>query len=331
MKTLVRYIFLLVCVPTSTWAWESETEILLKAYLHYSLAQEVRAQALQLAQELPASKGAEVEELMEEWFGMQLEDVRDTLDRQFAADARDRFQTFVVRFTAAENEGDLEYLEHLAGHTVLRGLPRDYPHLRRLAIDRWLGGPLNEGTRLLTEIQTWTEVSARRADTPSLAAWIDRDAYEVSPASPAVASPPPRPTRPVNPLAAAEAPPPAWEERVPPPGSALDSYAQRRRDKREQALQSAQSGMQQMAMERQSAEMEFAARKMADAQADADAMRAQAQRLAAAESEAMAQRENSWGNRIKRIVGGTVSAGVGAFTGGIGAEAGRRAADELFR
>jgi hypothetical protein len=59
-------------------------------------------------------------------------------------------------------------------------------------------------------------------------------------------------------------------------------------------------------------------------------MRAQAQRLAATEEEALAQRENSWGNRLKRIVGSTLGAATGALTGGIGAEAGRRAANEIF-
>ncbi len=89
--------------------------------------------------------------------------------------------------------------------------------------------------------------------------------------------------------------------------------------------------MQQMAAEREAFEQEAAARALAQAQADAEAMKAQAQRIAGAEEEAMKQRENSWGNRLKRIAGGTVSATIGAFTGGVGAEAGRRAAAEIFR
>ena len=141
---------------------------------------------------------------------------------------------------------------------------------------------------------------------------------------PHAAAPPPRP---VNPLAAAEAPLPDF---TPMPEGAssnpMEAFARSRQDKRERALQEAQAGMQQMAMERQAVEQEYAARKSADAQADAEAMRAQAQKLAAVEQEAVDQRANSWMGRLKNIVSATVGAATGAFTGGIGAEAGRQAA-----
>ena len=63
---------------------------------------------------------------------------------------------------------------------------------------------------------------------------------------------------------------------------------------------------------------------------DAEAMRAQSQKIAAVEQEAIDQRANSWMGRLKNIVSATVGAATGAFTGGVGAEAGRQAADAIF-
>lgn len=310
-------------LPAACLAWESDSEVLLRSYIRFSLAREVHAQALVLARDFGEAEAEQVRGVADDWFQEEVDVLRADLARKFGDAARTRFEAFVGEYTAAEEAGDAVYLDRLSSHVDLREPPADYAALRRLALERWLEKPMTEGTRLLSEMQTWAEVRARDSDAPALDYWLEREP------EPAPAAPEPR--RPVHPLAEAEAPAPAWDAAAAPSASSLDGFAQRRRERREQAMQSAQAGMQQMAMERQSAEQEYAARVMADAQADAEAMRAQAQKLAAAEAEAMAQRENSWDNRIKRIVGGTVSAGLGAFTGGVGAEAGRRAADELFR
>lgn len=111
----------------------------------------------------------------------------------------------------------------------------------------------------------------------------------------------------------------------------LDAYSRMRKTKRERALAEAHAGMQQVAAEREAAEKEYAAEQAARARAEAEAMKAHAQKLAAVEKEAMEQRQNSWGSRIKRIIGGTLSAATGAFSGGIGAAAGQRAVQEIFR
>lgn len=321
-RNVAIWLVVALVVPLTGWAWPAENEVLLRSYLRYSLAQEVLAQAQRLASELPEEEGAQIDEMAGEWFGDEIDRMRRELDQRFGDRARPRFETFVGQFTQAENSADAVYLDHLSQQVGLREPPADYGALRRLALERWLDDPLQAGIRLLSEMETWADIRQTNASAPPLSYWLDRGTQAPQPATP---------PRPVNPLQAAEARAPEWDATAAPQGSSLNSFAQRRRERREQALQSAQAGMQQMALERQAAEEEYAARVQADAQADAEAMRAQAQRLAAVEAEAMAQRENSWGNRIKRIVGGTVSAGVGAFTGGIGAEAGRRAADELFR
>lgn len=325
MKTKILFSILLLLTPVRTaFAGNSEEEVLLRAYIRFSLAREVHGQALELSKEVDEAKAQQIRAIAEEWLEAEVETLRDDLDQRFGDAARERFASFVSEFTSAEKAGDPEYLDRLSTQVGLREPPTDYRVLRSLALERWLANPLSGSTRLLSEMQTWADVSARSPGTPSLDAWLERQGPPATP-------PPPQPSRPVNPLAAAEAKAPEFKSPPAASGSALDSFAQRRRTRREQAMQAAQAGMQQMALERQAAEQERAARISADAQADADAMRAQAQKLAAAEADAMAQRENSWGNRIKRIVGGTLSAGIGAFTGGVGSEAGRRAANEVFR
>lgn len=310
-----------ILLPLVAEAWAPESEVLLRSYIRYSLAREVLGQAQHLASEVPETEGKQINQIAEEWFRDEIGLMRADLDQRFGDRARERFETFVSQFSQAEDAQDPAYLDHLSQQVGLREPPADYGTLRRLALEQWLSDPLQAGIRLLSEIQTWAEVSRAPSEAPPLNYWLEREMHAPEPVQP----------RPINPLQAAEASMPEWDAAAPPQGSSLDAFAQRRRERREQALQSAQAGMQQMAQERQAAEEEYASRVRADAQADAEAMRAQAQRLAAVEAEAMAQRENSWGNRIKRIVGGTVSAGIGAFTGGVGAEAGRRAADELFR
>lgn len=295
---------------------------LLNAYTRFVLAREVQAQALGLAKTLPEADARQIGEQASAWMAAETARMRASLETRFGAAAKDRFAGFVAEYTAAEEKPDLHYLGRLAGEAKLGETPFEFSALRRLVLEKWLAEPFEEGGRLLGEMQTWAELRGRDAQAPPLAAWLARNN--------AVAGAPPA-SRPANPLAAAEAEAPEYAaaatESVANP---MDAFAQSRQEKRDRALQEAQAGMQQMAMERQAAEQEYAAKKTAEAQVDAEAMRAQAQELAAVEQEAIDQRANSWMGRLKNIVSATVGAATGAFTGGIGAEAGRQAAESLF-
>ncbi len=108
-------------------------------------------------------------------------------------------------------------------------------------------------------------------------------------------------------------------------------FAEARKKKQERRAAEAQAAMQQIATERQNAEQELASKKQAEAQAEADAVKNQAQKLAATEKQALEQQQNSWGNKLKALVGTTISAAGGAFFGGIGAQAGQMAANALFQ
>lgn len=324
MKSIVLATLIGICLPLISSAETTADELLLRSYIRYTLATEVHSQARKLAAEAKGAQAEQISSLADEWFGEEVDSLRADLEKRFGDNARERFSAFVAEFTAAEKSGDSGYLEQLSRQAGLMEPPSDYKALRRLALERWLKDQFAVGTSLLSEIQTWSELAAKQSDAPTLDAWLERNQAQAAPA-------PKQVKRPANPLRAAEAKAPAWDDSVvSASGSALDSFAKRRKDRREQAMQTAQAGMQQMSVERQAAEQERAARIAADAQAEAEAMRAHAQKLAAVEAEALKQRENSWGNRIKRIVGSTIGAGVGAFTGGIGTEAGRRAADAVF-
>lgn len=323
MKLRIMLALLAAAWPVQAWAQPStDAAALLAAYTRFALAQEVQAQALGLAKPLPEAESRQVSDQAKTWMETESERMRQDLEARFGTEARTRFSGFVAEYTAAEGKNDLHYLGRLAGDAKLGATPLEFPEMRRLVLEKWLAEPFTAGGRLLGEIQTWADLRARNPQAPPLAAWLARDQ---------AAAPPPAPGKPVNPLAAAEAQAPEF---APPAGTApanpMDAFAQSRNEKRDRALQDAQAGMQQMAMERQAAEQEYAAKKMAAAQADAEAMRAQAQKLAAVEQEAIDQRANSWMGRLKNIVSATVGAATGAFTGGIGAEAGRQAADALF-
>lgn len=325
MKRAILFSLLLIGLAWSA-AAQSETDarILLNAYMRFVLAREIQAQALNLAQPLAAGEAKQIAEQADAWMASETAALRAGLDERFAAEAKDRFSGFVAEYTAAENQNDLHYLGRLAGEAQLGDTPLEFSAMRKLVLDKWLAAPFSQGSRLLGEMQTWADIRAKNPQAPPLSAWLAREQKATAPV-------PTAPPKPVNPLAAAEAEAPEWTPPADaPPPNPMDAFAQGRKEKRDRALQDAQAGMQQMAMERQAAEQEYAAKKMAAAQADAEAMRAQAQKLAATEQEAIDQRANSWMGRLKNIVSATVGAATGAFTGGIGAEAGRQAATAIF-
>jgi hypothetical protein len=291
-------------------------------YLQAQVIEQVYAQKTELTEELSEAKTVQVTEAFDTWRKMQLTDLRTSLEQQLGENAKSDFQGFVNRYREADASEDPEMLQNISSEIALHPPAVDYADLRNRALKNTQLSLLPEAARFLSEVQTWT--TQKDLDVP-LSIWLQRD--QPSTSSP---QPTPKPVPTVNPLQAAEAGGSDW---VPPTddlANPMDAFTQRRQEKREQAMEDAHAGMRQVASERESYEREQASKELAKAQADAEAMRSQAQRLAATEEEALAQRENSWGNRLKRIVGGTISAATGAFTGGIGAEAGQRAANAVF-
>lgn len=285
-------------------------------YLQAQVIDQVKDQRASLLQDVDAEKATQVDQAFAAWRKQQLGQLKQDLESEWGENAKEEFSRFSRTLAQATQSGEVGLIQNIAEDLNLRPVPENFSELQSVVLNQRSDSLVPVAAKFLGEVETWLDLPE---GSPSLSAWLNR---EVAP------EPTPKPAQ--NPLRAAEAGGAEW---VPPQSGTenpMDAFSRRREEKREQALEEAHAGMRQVANEREGYEREKASIELARAREDAEAMRAQAQRLAATEEEALQQRENSWGNRLKRIVGGTVSAATGAFTGGIGAEAGQRAADAVF-
>jgi hypothetical protein len=299
--------------------------VLSRCYMKFLLNQQVAAQADMIAREARQEDAAQIKQAMSVRSAAKTVDLRNELTAQFGNSARARFEQFVADYTAAEKAGDAQLLAQLGEAFGISPAPADYASLRRVAIETFLQPDMADGSKWLGEIQTWIDVRKKTKDTPPLSIWLTRDqpTTVAKSAKPVVKKP--------NSLADAEADMGEFTAGEEEASSPLDSFDNMRKKRSARKLEEAQAGMEQVASERQTAEEEYAAKKTAAAQAEAEAMKRHADKLASVEKEALEQRKNSWGNRLKSIVGATVSAATGAFTGGIGTRAGQEAADAIFK
>jgi len=300
--------------------------VLTSCYFRFLLTEQVSAQAALLLKQIPDSLGDEVKASTDAWYERQIESLRADLEKGLGDKAEDRFSSYVSEFTMAEKNVNTKPLAQWSQWLQLKPVPTDYPGFRKAVMESLIATPMADASRFLSEVQTWAGLRAKDKDVPPLALWLDRAGD-----SKTAAATPAKPKTAAQKLAEAEADTPAMPEvsgeSAPNP---LETFAAKRKEKRDKALADAEAGMQQVAAERQAAEEEYAAKKLAAAQADAENMKQHAEKLAATEKDALEQRKNSWGNRLKSIVGATVSAATGAFAGGIGARAGEEAVNAVF-
>jgi len=304
------------------WCWATlsggDTTVLLSAYYRYVLTQQVPAQLQALTAQAPADCQLPVQETLQDWVkGTQLR-TREDLQRQFGPQARAQFEKFVAAYASAEEHGDAAFLANLAATSGLSPAPANYGALRRAILTSRLQPDVADASKLLSEIQTWLDLKRRRTDVPALPIWLYRGEKVI----PAPSAPPT--------LATAEATSDAVVVTDDKPASSLDAFASLRKVRREKAQQQAQAGMQQVATEREAAEQEYGTKKLVASQAEADNMKRHAEKLAQAEKDALDQEANGWEMKIKTLVSSTITAGVGAFTGTVGAQAAQKAADHLF-
>lgn len=296
-----------------------------KAYLHFLLTDQVERQAELLVKNADPKTREESLVAVSEWSADQKRAIRASLmQSNIGGDAKAEFERFVARYLEAESAGDPELLRSISREFGWPGM-QDYQALRQKATAELLSNEMDDASRFLGLLQTWIEQREKGISTGPLKRWLD---YASRPVPSPASAQAPRSAR--NPLAAAEAPLgeyTSWDE---PGASPLDAYSRGREEKRARVVEEARIAMQQIAEERRAAEEEYAQKKQAEAQADAEAVRRQAERMAAADQLAQEQRQKSWGNRLKKIVGSTVSAATGAFTGGIGTRAGEEAANAIF-
>lgn len=303
-----------------------DDETLLLAYLRFALAQQVPMEADKLSKTAVKYDQEQAQAVVAKWSKQQISSVRASLNQAFGGNARSRFEKFVSSFTKAEQNKDAEYLSRLSASLGLQKFPpRDYAGLRKQMVELRLQGMVEDGSALLSKIQTWLQLKQEGKDVAGLEEWIK------APRSTSAGSVAARqPKGDIDALAMAEAPAGKVDTQVTAGKSPLDDFDQMQKDRRDRKLKEAQAGMAQVAAERKAAEEEYAAKKLAAAQADAVAIQLHADALTAVEQEALEQRQRSWGNRLKRILGTTISSVGGAVAGTVGARAGEEAADALF-
>jgi hypothetical protein len=298
--------------------------LLLRAYFQVLLIQQMPAQVRHVTQEFPGVDAAQVQPSLTAWTEAQLAATKGALNARLGEQSRERFEQFVADYSIAESQVDVRFLKSLvAGLGLEQNPPRTYQALHELVATTLLTSDIQAASKFLSDLQTWLKLKANTPDTPPLQAWLQRDQPRPAAAAPA-------PVR-TQLLAEREAAPAEFKSGAEPGPSMRATYAAARKERQARNMEAAQAGMQQVAAERQAAEQELAAHKTAAAQAEGEAMKSHAQKLAAVEQQALEQQQNSWGNKLKGVVGATISAAGGAFLGGIGTQAGQVAADALFK
>lgn len=311
MKKVCRPLALLLALaglllppPPLIAAAPAPAAVLTVNYLRYLLCNHVQAQGRQLVAGAPAAHQPGLQRQLDQWLDTCQDNIREDLEAHFPEDAREQFEDHIRRFTQAEQDADLDYLAAL-GRAV--GWPGDsaegYGAFRRWGIERWVADDMQESVTFLATLSgTIENLSAAEA----------------------------APTRPVDPLRAAEAAPAPLTTSDAPAGAPLQQFSTLREQRRQRALESAHAGMAQIAAERDAWEQEYAATKEAKAQAEAQALQAQAERLAATDQEALEQRKNSFRSRAVNVIAGVASATVSGFTGAIAGRAADEAVHAIF-
>lgn len=305
------------------------TRVLLASIFRLEVGNQVAQRADALAVGTDAHSVVEVTAAVDAFRSGIGDRVRTDLEGAFGGSAREMFGGFVGDFSQAEHDEKLDFLERIVtlSELWLDAPPKTYAELRTAMIEDVLTDDLGRAGAFLADLQTWLDLRKRQEDVPSLRSWLDRG---IVPETAVVVSPPSLPRKKPNPLRSAEARADVYEGGDDDAGGALEQFGAARTERRRKALEDARTGMQQVAEERRTAEEEEAAKTIAAAQAEAEAVRKHAEKLAVAEGEAIEQRRNSWGNRLKSVLTTTIGATSGAFLGHVGSRAGEAAADAVF-
>jgi hypothetical protein len=299
-------------------------ELLATSYLRTLVCEQTRQFSETLAPE-GSPEAKEVRSLATAWCEGRLARTRKDLDARYREQARGAFSTFIERYVAAEAAGDAEYLRLMGTAFGLEPAPETYAALQNGLMKRYVSADLQEASLLLGEAETWVRVRGRDASTPPLHIWMQRGSGGGAAAVPA------RPPSAVERLSSQEPEMPAVSLDDLPETSSLDDYAAERKKRREQIFEESQAAMDRVAAERKAAEEEYASKARGAAEADAEAMKQHAERLAASEEEATKQRERSWSNKIKGVVGTLASTFVGSVTSPISAQLAEKAVETVFK
>lgn len=324
MKTAVNILLILcISVCSALAVTKGGTYTLLKGFYEYGLNEEVEVGCRELMEGASAADVEQIKKVLDSWQRGNMKSIKDSLVGTFGDDAKSEFEAFVAAYSKAESIADMKFFHSIIDDIGLQSKAADYNELRSCAAKEIMASSLDSASVFLTDIQTWQELGVMGMDRPPLTAWLLRDRIGSTDTEPKQQK--------KRSLRGSEASAGTFkgagkDDDVNP----LDTLSKMRDEKRAKSLKDAEAGMAMIAAERQAAEQEYAAGKLAKAKAEADAQVAQANKFAAAEAEAIEQRKYTWGNRLKNIVGATVTAAGGAFMGHVGAEVGRQAINAVF-
>lgn len=310
-----------------------DVEVLVVSFLRIQATDRVVSESAALQEGLKPEDAAQVEEAMIAWQEARGGVVRDALQRQFGSGAEAQFAKFIDDFVVAAKAGDQGPLGRLCAALAIDPPCADYAELNRVVTEKYISGDVTDASWLLGNIQRWAELRRGGRAMPPLAMWLTRDLPSAAPAPGAVQKPA-EPLTGAAALRAAEAPvqitlPDAasGEAGASPLAALQDAW----KKKREQTYKDAVTATDQMLTQRKEWEEEYAAQRKAKAEADAEAFKKHCEDLAKAEKDALEQQQNSWQAKVKGIVGSLISSSVGAFTGGVGTQAGEKMAEKVFR
>ncbi len=305
------------------------------SYLRYEIAGKVSDMGASLCEGLVPADAAAVREALEGWKSAQTQRVRRELEAEFGDVAQERFGGFIETLLGAEEKNESLYLVALGRAFELASPPSDYAALRQTV----MAGPMAEDMKasafILGSLQSWTQWKREGRPAPPLTAWLTRseagkDATQTTAPKPKAVPPPPGS---VAALAAAEggsqfAVPEEGEEEAPSP---LAAYSDLVKQKREQMFKDSTAASEQLLAQRKEWEDDQAQKKTAAAEAEAESVKKHAEALAQADKDAIEQQQNSWQNKLKGVASALVSSAVGAFTGGVGTQAGEKLAEAVFK
>lgn len=307
---------------------------LYESYLRYEFAGRVADTGATLCEGLQPADAAAVREALDGWKSAQTHRVKQDLGREFGDAAQERFGGFVEILLDAEKKGDALYLGAVGRSFGFAQAPADYAALRQAVMSGPMAEDMQASAFILGSLQSWTQWKREGRPTPPLTAWLTRS--KTGHAAPAAAPKPKAPRPPpdsVSALAAAEAAPQMTlpEEGAEESLSPLAAYSDLVKQKRDQMFKDATEASEQLLAQRKEWEEDVAAKKTAAAEADAEAVKKHAEALAQADKDALEQQQNSWKNKLKGVASALVSSTVGAFTGGVGTQAGEKLAEAVFK
>lgn len=312
-----------------------DVEALVISYLRVQATERVVSETTAMQDGLSAEDAQQVADAMAAWQGARSGLIRESLQKQFGNEAQARFTSFINDFVMAARSGDEVPLGRLCAALAIDPPCADYPALNRAVTERYMADDVKDSSWLLGNIQRWAELRKGGRPMPPLAMWLSRDVPSTKPAAkgPAPTTHPAPAPGSVEALMAAEAVPQIMlpSENAEATASPLAIFQEQWKKKREDLYKDSNAATDQMLTQRKEWEEDYAAQRKSRAEAEAEAFKKHSEELAKADKDALEQQQNGWQSKIKGIVGSLISSSVGAFTGGVGTQAGEKLAQKVFK